>query len=264
MKNHDMKEKLASFERLLQIMDVLREKCPWDRKQTFETLRNHTIEETYELANAILDNNMDEIKKELGDLMLHLVFYAKIGSETNDFDMKAILDAISEKLIFRHPHIFGDTNVENNPRIVEKNWEELKMKEGNQSVLGGVPKSLPAMIKANRIQEKVSAVGFDWDEPSQVWDKIQEELNEFKKEIVHMDNVRMMEEFGDLMFSIINGARLYQIDPETALEKTNRKFIQRFEYLEEKTLKQGKKLSNMTLSEMNTIWEEAKNWINNL
>ena len=239
-------------------MDELREKCPWDRKQTFETLRNHTIEETYELADAILENNMDDIKKELGDLMLHLVFYAKIGSETNNFDIKSILDTISDKLMFRHPHIYGDTDVKNNPEIVKKNWEELKMKEGNHSVLGGVPKSLPAMIKANRIQEKVSAVGFDWNDPSQIWDKIHEELNEFKEEIAHMDKEKMVEEFGDLMFSIINAARLYQIDPETALEKTNKKFIKRFEYLELKTLKKGKKLEGMTLEEMNNIWEEAK------
>jgi len=253
-----MKEKLEAFERLLQIMEELREKCPWDRKQTFESLRNLTIEETYELADAILNNNTEEIKMELGDLMLHLVFYAKIGSETNDFDIKSVLDTISDKLIFRHPHIFGDTDVKNNPEIVKKNWEELKIREGSHSVLGGVPKSLPAMIKANRIQDKVSAVGFDWDEPSQVWDKIQEELHEFKKEIVQMDKDRMVEEFGDLMFSIINAARLYQIDPEIALEKTNKKFIQRFEYLEEKTLKKGKKLESMTLEEMNNIWEEAK------
>ena len=253
-----MKEKLEAFRRLLQIMDELREKCPWDREQTFETLRNLTIEETYELADAILNNNIDEIRKELGDLMLHLVFYAKIGSETNDFDIKSILNTISDKLIFRHPHIFGDTDVKNNPEIVKKNWEELKMREGNHSVLGGVPKSLPAMVKANRIQEKVSAVGFDWDDPSQIWDKIQEEMNEFKEEIVHMDKDKMVEEFGDLMFSIINAARLYQIDPETALEKTNKKFIKRFKYLEVKTLKKGKKLERMTLEEMNNIWEEAK------
>ena len=258
MENHSMKEKLEAFERLLKIMDDLREKCPWDRKQTFETLRNHTIEETYELADAVLEKNMDDIRKELGDLMLHLVFYAKIGSETNDFDIKSILDAISEKLIFRHPHVFGDTDVHNNPETVKRNWEELKMKEGNHSVLSGVPKSLPAMIKANRIQEKVSAVGFDWNEPSQIWDKIEEELNEFRKEIVNMDNNKMAEEFGDLLFSIINAARLYHIDPETALEKTNKKFIKRFEYLEEKTLKKGKKLRNMTLDEMNNIWEKAK------
>ncbi len=258
MENHSIEEKLEAFGRLLQIMDDLREHCPWDRKQTFETLRNLTIEETYELADAILENNKDNIRKELGDLMLHLVFYAKIGSETNDFDIKSIMDSISEKLIFRHPHIFGDTDVQNSPDMVKKNWEELKIKEGNHSVLGGVPKSLPAMIKANRIQDKVSAVGFDWEEPAQVWDKVQEELNEFRKEVVYMDKSKMEEEFGDLLFSVINAARLYDIDPETALEKTNRKFIKRFEYLEEKTLKKGMKLKNMTLDEMNIIWEEAK------
>lgn len=258
MRETEMKEKLESFERLLKLMDELREKCPWDRKQTFESLRNLTIEETYELADAILENNTTEIKKELGDLMLHLVFYAKIGSETNDFDIKTVLDSISEKLIFRHPHIFGDTDVQNNPDIVKRNWEELKIREGNNSVLGGVPNSLPAMIKANRIQDKVRAVGFDWDEPSQIWDKVQEELNEFKVEISKMDKVKMEEEFGDLLFSIINAARLYDIDPETALEKTNKKFIKRFAYLEENTLKQGRKLKDMTLDEMNAIWEKAK------
>ncbi|MBN2212625.1 MAG: nucleoside triphosphate pyrophosphohydrolase [Bacteroidales bacterium] len=253
-----MKEKLEAFGRLLQIMDNLREKCPWDREQTFETLRNLTIEETYELADAIIERNLYNIRNELGDLMLHIVFYAKIGSETNDFDIKSVLDTISEKLIFRHPHIFGGTDVHDSPEMVKKNWEELKIKEGNHSVLGGVPKSLPAMIKANRIQDKVSAVGFDWDEPSQIWDKVQEELNEFRKEVVHMDKSKMEEEFGDLLFSVINAARLYHIDPETALEKTNRKFIRRFEYLEEKTLKKGRKLRDMTLNEMNSIWEEAK------
>jgi XTP/dITP diphosphohydrolase len=258
MENHSIGEKLEAFGRLLQIMDDLREQCPWDRKQTFETLRNLTIEETYELADAIIENNKDDIRRELGDLMLHLVFYAKIGSETNDFDIKSILDTISEKLIFRHPHIFGDTDVQNSPEMVKKNWEELKIKEGNHSVLGGVPKSLPAMIKANRIQDKVSAMGFDWEEPAQVWDKVQEELNEFRREVVQMDKSRMVEEFGDLLFSVINAARLYHIDPETALEKTNRKFIKRFEYLEEKTLKKGMQLKNMTLDEMNKIWEEAK------
>ncbi|MFO7656937.1 MAG: nucleoside triphosphate pyrophosphohydrolase [Bacteroidales bacterium] len=253
-----MNERLDAFARLLGIMDELREKCPWDRKQTYESLRNLTIEETYELADAIIENDIEGIKKELGDLMLHIVFYAKIGSETNDFDIKSVLDSISEKLIFRHPHVFGDTDVKDNPEIVKKNWEELKIREGNASVLGGVPSSLPAMIKANRIQEKVRAVGFDWDEPSQIWEKIQEELNEFKEEVSKMDTEKMEEEFGDLLFSIINAARLYDIDPETALEKTNRKFIRRFAYLEGKTLKQGRKLKEMTLDEMNIIWEEAK------
>lgn len=253
-----MKEKLASIERLLNIMDELRAKCPWDRKQTFESLRNLTIEETYELADAILENDKEAIKKELGDLFLHLVFYAKIGSETNDFDIKQIADSISEKLIFRHPHVFGDTDVKDNPDIVKKNWEELKIKEGNHKVLGGVPKSLPAMVKANRIQEKAKAVGFDWEERRQIWEKVIEELKELKSEIEKSDKEKTESEFGDLFFSLINAARLYDIDPETALEKTNKKFIKRFNYLEEKTAKSGKKLKDMTLDEMNEIWEEAK------
>jgi XTP/dITP diphosphohydrolase len=253
-----MKEKLASIERLLNIMDELRAKCPWDRKQTFESLRNLTIEETYELADAILEDDMEAIKQELGDLFLHLVFYAKIGSETSDFDIKQIADTISEKLVFRHPHVFGDTDVKDNPDIVKKNWEELKIKEGNLTVLGGVPKSLPAMIKANRIQEKAKAVGFDWEEKIQIWEKVTEELNELKSEIEKSDKERIECEFGDLFFSLINAARLYNIDPETALEKTNKKFIKRFNYLEEKTARRGKKLKDMTLDEMNDLWEEAK------
>jgi MazG family protein len=253
-----MKEKLASIERLLNIMDELRAKCPWDKKQTFESLRNLTIEETYELADAIIEGDREAIKKELGDLLLHLVFYAKIGSETNDFDIKDIADSISEKLIFRHPHVFGDTDVKNNPELVKKNWEELKIKEGSRSVLEGVPKSLPAMIKANRIQEKVRAVGFDWEERSQVWDKVTEELGELKSEIENMDKDKTESEFGDLFFSLVNAARLYNVDPETALERTNRKFIRRFNYLEEKAAGEGRKLSNMTLEEMDKIWEESK------
>jgi len=253
-----MKEKLASIERLLNIMDELRAKCPWDRKQTFESLRNLTIEETYELADAIIEGDREAIKKELGDLLLHLVFYAKIGSETNDFDIKDIADSISEKLIFRHPHVFGDTDVKNNPELVKKNWEELKIKEGSRSVLEGVPKLLPAMIKANRIQEKVRAVGFDWEEKSQVWDKVAEELGELKSEIDNMDKDKTESEFGDLFFSLVNAARLYDVDPETALEKTNRKFIRRFNYLEEKAAGDGRKLRDMTLEEMDKIWEESK------
>jgi XTP/dITP diphosphohydrolase len=201
---------------------------------------------------------MIHIKKELGDLLLHIVFYSKMGSETGDFDVGDVANTISEKLIFRHPHVFGDTDVKNNAEIVKKNWEELKLKEGNHSVLGGVPESLPALIKANRIQEKARAVGFDWDERSQVWDKVDEELNELKMEINHMDRENTVAEFGDLFFSLVNAARLYGVDPETALERTNRKFISRFNYLESKTLKQGRKLRNMTLAEMNTIWDEAK------
>ncbi len=256
--NHSKEEKLKAFGRLLDIMDELREKCPWDREQTFESIRNNTIEETYELADAILNKDMTNIKKELGDLLLHIVFYSKMGSETNEFDIKDVSDAISDKLIFRHPHVFGTTDVKNNPEIVKKNWEELKIREGNHSVLGGVPNSLPSLIKANRIQEKARAVGFDWDEREQVWDKVEEELNELKKEIEDLDKEKMIAEFGDLFFSLVNAARLYGVDPETALEMTNRKFIQRFNYLESKTIKQGRKLKDMTLDEMNEIWEEAK------
>jgi MazG family protein len=254
-----MKEKLASIERLLNIMDELRAKCPWDKKQTFESLRNLTIEETYELADAIIEGDREAIKKELGDLLLHLVFYAKIGSETDDFDIKDVADSISEKLIFRHPHVFGDTDVKDNPELVKKNWEELKIKEGSRSVLEGVPKSLPAMIKANRIQEKVRAVGFDWEEKSQVWDKVAEELDELKSEIDNMDKDKTESEFGDLLFSIVNAARLYNVDPETALERTNRKFIKRFNYLEEKAARDGRKIKDLTLEEMDKIWDEAKN-----
>ena len=258
-----MQEKLASLEKLLEIMDELREKCPWDREQTYESLRNLTIEETYELADAILMKDTENIKKELGDLLLHLVFYAKIGSESGAFDIRDVAESIAEKLIYRHPHVFGDTDVKNNPELVKKNWEELKMREGNASVLGGVPSSLPAMIKASRIQEKARAIGFDWDERSQVWDKVKEELGELSLEIEAMDREKTEDEFGDLLFSVINAARLYHIDPETALEKTNIKFIRRFNYLESKTLKQGRKLSSMTLDEMNAIWEDAKKLENN-
>lgn len=256
---HNRTEKLEALGKLLDIMDELRTKCPWDREQTFESIRNNTIEETYELADAILKSDMQHIKKELGDLLLHIVFYSKMGSETGAFDIKDVADAISEKLIFRHPHVFGNTDVKNNPEIVKKNWEELKIKEGNHSVLGGVPDSLPALIKANRIQEKARAVGFDWDERSQVWDKVEEELLELKTEINRMDKVKITQEFGDLFFSLVNAARLYDVDPETALEKTNRKFISRFNYLESKTLKQNRKLKDMTLEEMNEIWDQAKN-----
>jgi XTP/dITP diphosphohydrolase len=251
-------EKLMAIARLLDIMDELRANCPWDREQTFESLRSNTIEETYELGDAILKNDMEHIKKELGDLLLHVIFYAKIGSETGSFDIGDVAAAISDKLVFRHPHVFGDTDVKNDPEVVKKNWEELKIKEGNHSVLGGVPVSLPALIKANRIQEKARAVGFDWDIRSQVWDKVREELQELKNEIDRMESDRIEEEFGDLLFSVVNAARLYGVDPETALERTNRKFIERFNYLESKTLKQGRNLKHMTLDEMNEIWEQAK------
>jgi XTP/dITP diphosphohydrolase len=252
-----MKEKLAAFERLLNIMDELREKCPWDKIQTFETIRNLTIEEVYELADAILDKDMQEIKKELGDLALHLVFYARIASETNDFNITDVLNSICDKLVYRHPHVFSDVNVKDDTEV-KHNWEELKIREGNRSVLEGVPTSLPSLVKANRIQEKVRAIGFDWDDPSQVWDKVNEELNELKIEIQKNDRQKLEAEFGDLFFSVVNAARLHGVDPETALERTNRKFIKRFKYLENQVNNEGRKLKDMTLDEMNVIWEEAK------
>ena len=256
-----MKEKLEAFERLLNIMDELREKCPWDKIQTFETIRNLTIEEVYELADAIIEGNKQEAKKELGDLALHLVFYSKIASETNEFDITDVLNGICEKLIYRHPHVFGTVNVKNDTEV-KQNWEELKIKEGNKSVLGGVPHSLPALIKANRIQEKVRAVGFDWDDPSQVWDKVNEELNEVKVEIANKNQDKLEAEFGDLLFSVVNAARLHGVDPETALERTNRKFIKRFKYLEAKTNESGQKLKEMNLEQMDKIWNEAKKFDN--
>ncbi len=254
-----MKKELEAFDRLLEIMDELREKCPWDRKQTLESLRTLTIEETYELADAIINNDLNELKKELGDLMLHIVFYAKIGSEKKAFDIADILEGINEKLIRRHPHVFGDVKVQDH-KEVEENWEEIKMKEKdrNNSVLSGVPESLPALVKANRIQQKVRGVGFDWDERSQIWDKVREELNELQHEVETEDQSNVEAEFGDLFFSLINAARLYDIDPEIALERTNKKFIKRFNYLEEQTLKKGRSLKEMSLDEMNTVWEAAK------
>jgi MazG family protein len=252
-----MDKRLVSFARLLEIMDELRAKCPWDKEQTIESLRHLTIEETYELADAIADNNLKEVKKELGDILLHIVFYAKIASETNTFDIKDVIDGICEKLIFRHPHVFGDVTVKDQEEV-KTNWENLKIKEGNKTVLAGVPKTLPALVKAHRIQDKVRSVGFDWDERSQIWDKVKEELAEFETEIERMDNKKMEAEFGDLLFSIINAARLYNIDPEMALERTNKKFIKRFNYLEAETIQKGISLTDMSLSEMNEIWEQAK------
>ncbi len=251
--------RLSEFSRLLDIMDTLREKCPWDMSQTNETLRKLTIEETYELADAILNNDDDEIKGELGDLMLHLVFYAKIGNEKGKFDIADVLAGINEKLIYRHPHVFGDVEL-NSAREVADNWEKLKITENNgfKPVLSGVPGSLPALVKANRIQEKVRGVGFDWDKKEQIWDKVTEELDEVKKEVAEGNTKELESEIGDLIFSIINAARLYNIDPEAALEKTNRKFVKRFNYLEEKTLRQGLSLHDMNLEQMNIIWEEAK------
>ncbi len=251
------KQQLAAFNRLLDIMDDLREKCPWDKKQTLESLRHLTIEETYELADAILENDLNEIKNELGDVLLHLVFYAKIGSEKNAFDIGDVANAISEKLISRHPHIYGDVVVKDESEVKE-NWEKLKLKEGKKSVLEGVPKSLPAMVKANRIQDKVSGVGFDWEEPHQVWNKVQEELSELNEEIKKGSNNSIESEFGDVLFSLINFSRFIGVNPENALEKTNKKFINRFQYLEKAVKKEGKKLSEMTLSEMDVYWEQSK------
>lgn len=249
--------KLEAFGRLLDIMDDLREKCPWDKKQTLQTLRHLTIEETYELGDAILDNDLQEIKKELGDLLLHIVFYAKIGSETNNFDIADVCNEICEKLIYRHPHIYGDVVVENE-EDVKQNWEKLKLKEGKKSVLEGVPKSLPALVKASRIQDKVKGVGFDWEEPHQVWDKVEEEIQEFQEEIKNGDQDKIEAEFGDVLFSMINYARFLKVNPEDALERTNKKFIKRFQYLENKAGELGKQLSEMTLAEMDVFWNEAK------
>lgn len=251
------KIQLEAFERLLNIMDDLREKCPWDKKQTMQSLRHLTIEETYELGDAILDNDLNEVKKELGDVLLHIVFYSKIGSETGTFDIADVCNEICDKLIHRHPHIYSDTVVANEEEV-KQNWEKLKLKEGRTSVLEGVPKSLPALVKASRIQDKVKAVGFDWDEPEQVWEKVQEELNELQVEVDAGNQDAMESEFGDVLFSLINYARFLKINPEDALERTNKKFIKRFKYLESKANEIGKPLSDMTLSEMDVYWNEAK------
>ncbi len=250
-------QQLDAFNRLLDIMDDLREKCPWDKKQTLQTLRHLTIEETYELGDAILDNNLEEVKKELGDLLLHIVFYAKIGSESKSFDMADVANDICDKLIHRHPHIYGDVVVENEEEV-KQNWEKIKLKEGKQSVLEGVPKSLPALVKASRIQDKVKGVGFDWEEPHQVWEKVQEELQELHHEVKTNDQDKIEAEFGDVLFSMINYARFLKVNPEDALERTNKKFIKRFMYLEQKAKDLGKNLSEMTLAEMDVFWEEAK------
>ena len=250
-------QKLEAFGRLLDIMDDLRAKCPWDMKQTLESLRHLTIEETYELGDAILDNDLEEIKKELGDVLLHIVFYSKIGSESNAFDIGDVANSICDKLIHRHPHIYGDVVVADEEEV-KRNWEKLKLKEGKKSVLEGVPKSLPALVKASRIQEKVKAVGFDFEEAHQVWDKVQEELNELEVEVKAGNQEKMEAEFGDVLFSMINYARFLKINPEDALERTNKKFIKRFQYLESKATELGKSLSDMTLAEMDIFWEEAK------
>ena len=256
-------EQLAAFDRLLTIMDELRAQCPWDKKQTTESLRHLTIEETFELSDAILQGDAEEIKKEVGDLLLHLVFYAKIGSEQGSYDIRMVIDSLCEKLIRRHPHIYGDT-VAQDEEAVKQNWEKIKLTEkGNVSVLGGVPKSLPALIKAMRIQEKARGVGFDWEEPEQVWDKVKEEMGEFEAEFQvgagsKIDQEKATAEFGDLLFSLINYARFIDINPEEALERTNIKFISRFQYLEQAAKAAGKNLSEMSLAEMDVYWEEAK------
>ena len=254
---NSMADKLKAFERLLNIMDDLRTGCPWDMKQTMETLRHLTIEEVYELGDSILEKDMEEIKKELGDIMLHMVFYARIASETNHFDIADVLNSICEKLISRHPHIYGDVKVAD-AEEVKQNWEALKLKEGKKSVLEGVPKSLPAMVKATRVQDKARGVGFDWEHPEQVWEKVQEEMHEFKEAVEQGDADHIENEFGDILFSLINYARFKDIDPELALERTNKKFIKRFQYLEAEAAKAGKKLHDMTLAEMDVYWNAAK------
>ncbi|HLW50581.1 MAG TPA: nucleoside triphosphate pyrophosphohydrolase [Sphingobacteriaceae bacterium] len=259
----------TAFTRLLTVLHTLRTECPWDRKQTMESLRHLSIEEMYELADAILDKDLQEVKKELGDLMMHLVFYARIAEEQGAFDITEVLNGVCEKLIARHPHIYGDITVKDEEEV-KKNWEQLKLKEGNRSVLGGVPRSLPAMVKAYRIQDKVRGVGFDWEDKKQVWEKVEEELQEFKREFdiegndneiaePETVNERAEQEFGDLLFSLINYARHLGINPENALERTNKKFIRRFSYLEEQAAKAGKSLKDMSLAEMDVFWEEAKN-----
>ena len=250
-------DQLKAFDRLLTIMDELRSQCPWDQKQTMESLRSLTIEETYELGDAILDQDLNEVKNELGDLLLHIVFYAKIASETQDFDISDVINSICDKLVHRHPHIYSDVKVKDEMEV-KQNWENLKFKEGKTSVLQGVPKSLPALVKASRIQEKVAGVGFDWDDPDQVWEKVEEELVELKTEVNRKNQEAIEDEFGDVLFSLINYARFLKVNPENALERTNKKFIRRFQYLERKAKSLQKPLSEMTLAEMDVYWEEAK------
>jgi len=255
--NNNREVQLDALNKLLDIMDELRSQCPWDQKQTLESLRQLTIEETYELGDAILDNDLDEIKKELGDLLLHIVFYAKIGSEKNAFDIADIAHAISEKLIIRHPHIYSDVKVEN-ADDVKQNWEQIKLKEGKNSVLEGVPKTLPAMVKATRIQDKVAGVGFDWEKREQVWDKVQEELQELQVEVKNNDKARMESELGDVFFALINYGRFLDVSPENALERTNKKFIKRFQFMEEELKKESKNMQNLSLSELEVYWKESK------
>lgn len=254
-----MDDRLIAFEKLLTIMDELRAGCPWDKEQTFDSLRHLTIEETYELSDAIIEKDLDEVKKELGDLMLHIVFYAKLGEEAGEFSIKDVLHSINNKLILRHPHIYGEVKV-NNADDVKDNWERIKLNEGRKSVLEGVPVSLPAMVKAYRIQDKARGVGFDWEKTSDVWDKVLEELDELQHEVNNSnDAARKEDEFGDLLFALINYSRFIDVNPETALERTNKKFIRRFQYIEEKAATEGKKLPDMTLAEMELLWNQAKN-----
>ncbi len=256
---HTREEQLKAFDRLLTVMDELREKCPWDRKQTFESLRQNTIEETYELASALIQNDMNEIAKELGDVLLHVVFYAKIGSEKGAFDIADVCNKIADKLIFRHPHVYGEQAVEN-AEDVSKLWEQVKLKEkdGNKTVLAGIPQALPALVKAYRIQDKAANVGFDWEKPQDVWAKVKEEIAEFEVEVENMDEEKATDEMGDLFFALVNAARLYKIRPDNALEKTNAKFIKRFNYIEQKAKEKGQSLKDMTLDEMEAFWQEAK------
>ena len=256
---HTREEQLKAFDRLLTVMDELREKCPWDRKQTFESLRQNTIEETYELASALIQNDMNEIAKELGDVLLHVVFYAKIGSEKGAFDIADVCNKIADKLIFRHPHVYGEQAAENADEV-SKLWEQVKLKEkdGNKTVLAGIPQALPALVKAYRIQDKAANVGFDWEKPQDVWAKVKEEIAEFEVEVENMDEEKATDEMGDLFFALVNAARLYKIRPDNALEKTNAKFIKRFNYIEQKAKEKGLSLKDMTLDEMEALWQEAK------
>jgi XTP/dITP diphosphohydrolase len=256
---NNRQQQLAAFDRLLTVMDELREKCPWDRKQTFESLRQNTIEETYELASALIQNDMNEISKELGDVLLHVVFYAKIGSEQGAFDIADVCNKIADKLIFRHPHVYGEFAANNAKEVCEM-WEQVKLKEkgGNKTVLAGIPDALPALVKAYRIQDKVANVGFDWEKREDVWEKVKEEIAEFEAEVENMDEEKATEEMGDLFFALVNAARLYNVRPDNALEKTNAKFIRRFNYIEQKAKEKGQSLKEMTLDEMEALWQEAK------
>jgi len=256
---YNRKDQLKAFGELLNIMEEIREKCPWDKKQTLQSLRHLTIEETYELGDAILENDLPEIKKELGDLLLHIVFYAQIAQETKAFDIAEVIKGINEKLIHRHPHVFGDVIAETEEEVA-KNWEKLKLKEGNKSILEGVPKSLPALVKASRIQDKAACAGFDWDRSEQVFEKVQEEIDELHQEVKNSNQVKIEAEFGDVLFSLINYARFIKVDPESALERTNKKFIKRFQFLETEATKEGKQLSEMTLAQMDVHWEKSKHF----